>query len=109
MMNLACFAMIGRPTSIFSLTVWQQKQMCKVIAGIVDKDIGSSFESIGTCWLSNNFFWQFNILTAAAMWSLWKEISVIIDKDIGSSFESIGTCRFGVQVQAVESSGNDVI
>lgn len=48
------------------------KQMWKSISQAVDFDIGASFESIGTCWLSNKRFLIVNMCAAAALWGLWK-------------------------------------
>lgn len=57
--------------SIFSLTV-VARQMWKEISQAVGFDIGSSSESIGTCWLSNKCFLLVNMVSAAALWGLWK-------------------------------------
>lgn len=48
------------------------KRMWKEISAIIDKDIVSNFESIGIYWLSNKRFLVVNMLTAAAIWSVWK-------------------------------------
>jgi hypothetical protein len=48
------------------------RQMWGRISSVVGRVIGSSFESIGICWLSNKKFLNINIISSAALWALWK-------------------------------------
>jgi hypothetical protein len=48
------------------------KNMWKGLSDIVGRDIGSTFDSIGVCWLSEKKYVNVNILSSAALWGLWK-------------------------------------
>jgi hypothetical protein len=48
------------------------REMWRRISSAVGRDLGNSFETIGTCWLSNKKFAAINILSSAALWALWK-------------------------------------
>ena len=47
-------------------------QLWRVLSNILEVNLGGSFESIGQFWLSNKRHGLVNIITAAALWSLWK-------------------------------------
>jgi hypothetical protein len=47
-------------------------QLWCVLSEILEVNLGGSFESIGQFWLSNKRHDLVNIITAAALWSLWK-------------------------------------
>ena len=55
---------------LFSCVVARQFWVC--ISEAIGKDVGNSFESIGSLWLSNKRFLVDNMFCAAAMWGLWK-------------------------------------
>jgi hypothetical protein len=48
------------------------KKMWGVKTDIVERDMGTSFENIGVCWLSNKKFSTINIISSAALWGVWK-------------------------------------
>jgi hypothetical protein len=48
------------------------KEMWNRISVLVGRELGSSFETIGSCWLSNKKFVAINILSSAALWAVWK-------------------------------------
>ena len=47
-------------------------QLWCLLSEILEVNLGGSFESIGQFWLSNKRHGLVNIITAAALWSLWK-------------------------------------
>ena len=54
----------------FSCVVAKQLWVC--VSEAIGKDVGSSFESISSLWLSNKRFLIDNMFCAAALWGLWK-------------------------------------
>ena len=48
------------------------KQLWVYVSEVIGKDVGSSFESIGSLWLSNKRFLVANMFCSAALWGLWK-------------------------------------
>lgn len=48
------------------------KQVWKVISEVCDRTVGTSFESVGTFWLSNRRNGVLNIVSSAVIWNLWK-------------------------------------
>jgi hypothetical protein len=41
-----------------------------IISRVVGREIGSSLESIGACWLSSKKFITLNMISAAALWAI---------------------------------------
>jgi hypothetical protein len=48
------------------------KKMWGIISDIVGRDMGTSFQNIDVCWLSNRKFSAVNIISSAALWGVWK-------------------------------------
>jgi hypothetical protein len=48
------------------------KKMWRMISTIAGRELGRSFEDVGTCWLSNKRFIVIKIISSAALWALWK-------------------------------------
>lgn len=72
MILLASFVMRQNPfTHLFFDCVVAKQTWC-LISEVVGVDLGDSFESIGTCWLSNKRHLVTNIVSSATLWSIWK-------------------------------------
>lgn len=48
-------------------------RMWKTISQVINREVGNSFESFGTCWLSNKKFLATNIILSASLWTVETE------------------------------------
>jgi len=54
------------------------KQLWVCLSEVIGKDVGSSFESIGSLWLSNKRFLVANMFYVHALWGLWNLKTVYV-------------------------------
>jgi hypothetical protein len=60
------------------------KNMWKGISDIVGKDIGSSFDIVGVCWLSEKKYMNINIVSSATLWGCGSyEMSFVSGMELG--------------------------
>jgi hypothetical protein len=56
------------PFHIYSLTV----NVWKLVAEVLDVNIGSDYESIAKLWVANKKHLVTNVFSSAVLWTLWK-------------------------------------
>jgi hypothetical protein len=72
--------------------------MWRRISSATGRDLGNTFESIGTCWLSNKKFATISILSSAALWALWKLRNALCFQN--STWQNMGKLLMNIVVMA---------
>lgn len=70
-MKAVCFALRKKLVNICSLIAIAKQCWC-LLSEILGVQVGVSIADIGTFWLSPKKFMTVNIVTSAAIWSIWK-------------------------------------